>query len=217
MEIYDISLPITPEMVVWPGDPKVVLERVESMDSGAHANVSRLGCSVHTGTHVDAPHHFLNDGRTVETLSLKVLVGRVLVLQIDETVDLVTAPILEGFSIPSGTIRLLLKTRNSEIWKHGEDHFRGDFVAISADGAEWLVAHGIQLIGIDYLSVAPYQDSSPTHHILLEAGVVILEGVDLSCVVPGEYDLYCLPLKLAGSDGAPARAILVNKRNIPQG
>jgi arylformamidase len=97
MKIHDISLPITPEMVVWPGDPKVVLERVESMDSGAHANVSRLGCSVHTGTHVDAPHHFLNDGRTVETLSLKVLVGRVLVLQIDETVDLVTAPIFKRF------------------------------------------------------------------------------------------------------------------------
>ncbi len=208
MKIYDITLPIFPGMPIWPGDPALVLERVESMDDGAQVNVSRLACSVHTGTHVDAPHHFLNDGRTVESLPLDVLTGPAWVAALPLDADLVTAPVLEAASIPAGTTRLLLKTRNSEIWRRGEMHFQEDFVAVSPDGAEWLLAHGIRLIGVDYLSVAPFQDSDPTHHILLRAGVVILEGVDLSVVEPGAYDLYCLPLKLVGSDGAPARAIL---------
>lgn len=209
MKIFDITLPVFPGMPVWPGDPPLVLEQVEAMDSGAHVNVSRLDCSVHTGTHVDAPHHFLNDGRTVESLPLEVLTGPARVVAIPSSADLVTAPVLEAASIPPGTARLLLKTRNSEFWRRGERRFQEDFVAVSPDGAEWLVAHGIRLVGVDYLSVAPFQDSDPTHHILLEAGVVILEGVDLSAVQPGAYDLYCLPLKLVGSDGAPARAILV--------
>jgi len=209
MKIYDISLPISPAMPVWPGDPALVLERVESMDDGAHVNVSRLSCSVHTGTHVDAPHHFLNDGRTVESLSLDALTGPAWVAAIPPGADLVTAPVLEAASIPAGTTRLLMKTRNSEIWRRGEMRFQEDFVAVSPDGAEWLLAHGIRLIGVDYLSVAPFQDSDPTHHLLLKSGVVILEGVDLSAVEAGAYDLYCLPLKLVGSDGAPARAILV--------
>lgn len=209
MKIYDITLPISPAMPVWPGDPPLVLERVESMDAGAHANVSRLACSVHTGTHVDAPHHFLNDGRMVESLPLDALAGPVWVTAIPPGVDLVTAPVLEAASVPPGVTRLLLKTRNSELWRRGEDRFQEAFVAISPDGAQWLVEHGLRLVGVDYLSVAPFKDSDLTHRILLTAGVVILEGADLSVVEPGAYHLYCLPLKLVGSDGAPARAILV--------
>jgi arylformamidase len=211
MNIYDITLPITPGMPVWPGDPAVVLERVSSMDAGAHDNVSRLACSVHAGTHVDAPHHFLNDHRTVEALSLDVLTGPAQVTQIPEEVDLITAAILEGAEIPPGTTRLLLKTRNSKIWQRAENGFVRDFVGVSLDGAEWLVQAGVQLVGIDYLSIAPYKQSIPTHQALLKPGIVILEGVDLSLVSPGIYDLYCLPLKLVGSDGAPARAILISK------
>jgi arylformamidase len=209
MEIHDITLPVSPGMPVWPGDPPLVLEQLESMDAGAHANVSRLDCSVHTGTHVDAPHHFLNNGRTVESLPLDVLIGPVQVVAISSGAELVTASVLESASIPHGTTRLLLKTRNSDIWQRGEERFQENFVAVSSDGAEWLVAHGVRLVGVDYLSVAPFKNSGPTHHILLKAGMVILEGVDLSAVEPGVYDLYCLPLKLVGSDGAPARAILV--------
>ncbi len=209
MKIYDISLPISPDLPVWSGDPPVVLERVSSMDAGAHDNVSRLACSVHTGTHVDAPHHFLNDHRTVETLSLDVLTGPVQVIQIPEDVNLVTADVLEKAAVPSGTARLLLKTRNSRLWERGEKKFATDFVGVSVDGAEWLVRIGVKLVGIDYLSIAPYKQSIPTHQALLEPGIVILEGVDLSAVSPGIYDLYCLPLKLVGSDGAPARAILI--------
>jgi len=209
MKIYDISLPISPAMPVWPGDPPVVLEQVSSMDAGAHDNISRLGCSVHTGTHVDAPHHFLNDHRTVDALSLDVLNGPAQVVQIPEDVGLITADILEKAAIPSGTSRLLLKTCNSRLWERREKEFIKDFVGISVDGAEWLVQTGVKLVGIDYLSIAPYKKSIPTHQVLLKPGMIILEGVDLSAVSPGIYDLYCLPLKLVGSDGAPARAILI--------
>lgn len=207
--IYDITLPLSLQLPVWPGDPPFVLEQVESMDQGAHVNVSRLSCSVHTGTHVDAPHHFLNDGRTVEGLSLEALIGPAWVAAIPPEVSLVTAAVLEQAAIPPEVRRLLLKTRNSALWKQDSGRFHPDFVAIAPDGAEWIVARGMVLVGVDYLSVAPFQDSDPTHHVLLRAGVVILEGVDLSDVEAGAYELYCLPLKLVGSDGAPARAVLV--------
>lgn len=209
MKIHDITLSISPQIPVWPGDPAVVLEQVSSMDAGAHDNVSRLACGVHTGTHVDAPHHFLNDHRTVESLSLDILVGPAHVAQIPEDVTVVTADVLEKAGIPAGMKRLLLKTRNSNLWRLGEMEFFTGFVGISADGADWLVKHAVKLIGIDYLSVAPYHQSIPTHRTLLEVGMIIVEGLDLSAVAPGDYTLYCLPLKLVGSDGAPARAILV--------
>lgn len=207
--IYDITLPLSSQLPLWPGDPPFVLEQVEAMDQGAHVNVSRLSCSVHTGTHVDAPHHFLNDGRTVEGLSLEALIGPAWVAAIPPEVSLVTAAVLEQAAIPPGVRRLLLKTRNSALWQRDPSRFHPDFVAVAPDGAEWIVARGIALVGVDYLSVAPFQDSDPTHHVLLRAGVVILEGVDLSQVEAGAYELYCLPLKLVGSDGAPARAVLV--------
>ena len=210
MKIYDITVPISPGMPVWPGDPSVILEQVSSMDAGAHDNVSRLACGVHTGTHIDAPHHFLNDHRTVESLSLEVLTGPAQVIQIPDEVNLVTADVLEKAAIPSGTWRLLLKTRNSRLWERRQAAFATDFVGVAPDGAEWLVQAGVKLIGIDYLSIAPYKQGTPTHQVLLGPGIIILEGVDLSLVLPGSYDLYCLPLKLVGSDGAPARVILIS-------
>jgi arylformamidase len=209
MIIHDVTLPISPDMPVWPGDPSVVLERVSSMDAGAHDNVSRLACGVHTGTHVDAPHHFLNDGRTVESLSLDILIGPAMVVKIPDEAGVVNEAVLENAAIPAGTDRLLLRTRNSKLWEQDERNFFTGFVGISADGADWLVKHGVKLIGIDYLSVAPYHQSIPTHRALLEAGIIIIEGLDLSAIVPGPYTLYCLPLKLVGSDGAPARTILM--------
>jgi arylformamidase len=209
MRIYDVSLTISPALPVWPGDPRVVLEAVTSMDEGAQANVSRLIMSVHTGTHVDAPHHFLNDKRTVENLSLDVLTGPCFVLELPDTIDLVNRDVLVNAQIPSGTVRLLFKTHNSVRWSAGEKKFYRDFVALAEDGARYLVEGGIRLVGVDYLSVAPFKQSIPTHTILLQAGVIILEGLDLSEVPPGSYSLYCLPLKLLGSDGAPARTILI--------
>ena len=211
MKIFDISLTLSPALPVWPGDAPFELEQVESIDDGADANVSRLSTSVHLGTHVDAPHHFLNDGRTIENLPLDVLTGPCYVTQLPDGIEAITAEALEGMSLPSKSVRILFGTSNSRLWARGETEFREDFVAISEDGAKWLVERGVQLVGVDYLSVAPYTDSVPTHKILLQAGVVAVEGLDLSAVPRGFYELYCLPLKLQGSDGAPARAILIQR------
>lgn len=181
------------------------------MDAGAHANVSSISMSAHTGTHVDAPHHFLNDGRTIESLPLDALAGPALVVRIQDEVDSIDEEILGQAGIPGDAERILFKTRNSSLWQRGEKKFQPGFVSVSAGGAKWLVSRKVKLVGIDYLSVSPYKNSVPTHRALLGAGIVILEGVDLSAVTPGAYDLYCLPLKLVGSDGAPARTILVKE------
>lgn len=211
MNIFDISLAISPQLPVWPGDPPIELKQVESMDRGAHANVSHLSAGVHIGTHVDAPHHFLNDGRTVEQLPLDVLTGPCYVAQMPDGVEAITAEVLDGTSFPEGARRILFGTSNSRLWSRGETEFQENFVAVTGDGAEWLAQRGIQLVGVDYLSVAPYGDSVPTHQTLLRAGIVVVEGLNLSAVPRGFYELYCLPLKLLGSDGAPARAILIQK------
>ncbi|HET9589863.1 MAG TPA: cyclase family protein [Anaerolineales bacterium] len=209
MTIYDISLTISPDLPTWPGDPGLELALFESMNRGAHANVTTISSSVHLGTHVDAPHHFLNDGRTVESLPLDVLTGPCYVTQLPDGIEAITSEVLDRTEITSDMQRVLFGTRNSHWWARGETKFQTDFVAITEDGAEWLVERGVKLVGVDYLSVAPYGDSVPTHTVLLEAGVVLVEGLNLSQVMRGFYDLYCLPLKIAGSDGAPARAILI--------
>lgn len=209
MRIYDISLTISPELPVWPGDPAIVLERVASMEAGDEANVTFLKMSAHVGTHVDAPFHFLGgDTPTVEKLSLNVLIGRAYVLEIPPEADRIEAALLSRMNIPARTRRILFKTRNSQLWAKGESAFQTDFVALTEDAAHFLVERGIRLVGVDYLSVAPYSAGTPVHQILLRAGVVLLEGLNLSQVSPGRYSLYCLPLKIQGADGAPARAIL---------
>jgi arylformamidase len=208
-KIYDISLTVTPGLPVWPGDPPVMLQRVSKMEEGKHNNVSQLALSAHAGTHVDAPYHFIADGDTIEQLPVEVLVGPAEVIELPGDCALITADVLQQAGISDGTQRLLLKTRNSRYWTQPGLPFQTDFVAVSPDGAEYLVARGIRLIGIDYFSIAPFGDSVPTHRVLLGAKLVILEGADLSQVPAGQYELYCLPLKLGGSDGAPARAILI--------
>jgi arylformamidase len=209
MTIYDISLTISPDMPVWPGDPAVELTQVAFIDKGSNANVSHLSFGVHTGTHVDAPHHFLNDKNTVDNLPLEVLTGPCYVMQLPDDIDAITAEVLERMPFPTGTKRILFGTSNSHFWAQGEKTFQTGFVGVTEDGARWLVEKGIKLVGVDYLSVAPYKQSRPTHVALLEGGVVIVEGLNLSQVPRGFYDLYCLPLKIANCDGAPARAILV--------
>ena len=211
MKIFDISLTISPDLPVWPDDPLVELELIESMDAGAHANVSRLSAGVHMGTHVDAPHHYLNDGRTIEQLPLDVLTGPCYVTQLPDGVEAINAAALDGISLPTDATRILFGSSNSHFWSRGEREFQEDFVAVAEDGARWLVERGVRLVGVDYLSVAPFRDSVPTHTVLLQAGVVVVEGLDLSAVPRGFYDLYCLPLKLLGADGAPARAILIQR------
>ena len=211
MKIYDISLTITPGLPVWPGDPPVMLKRVSKMEEGKHNNVSQLALSAHAGTHVDAPYHFIADGETIEKLPLEILVGPAQVVELPADCTEITAQILRQAGIDDGMQRVLLKTRNSRYWTQPGLPFQTDFAALSPDGAEYLVARGVRLIGIDYFSIAPFNDSVPTHRVLLGAKLIILEGADLSQVPVGHYQLYCLPLKLGGSDGAPARAILIEE------
>jgi arylformamidase len=211
MKILDISVPISPTLPVWPGDSAIVLEQFRAISKGNTSTDSRLACSVHSGTHVDAPAHFIENGSNVEQLQLEVLIGRATVVERLND-DIITPDILEAQTLPAGTKRLLLKTKNSDLWTDPAHQFNPDFVALSTESARWIVNQGIKLVGIDYLSIQMFKDTEPlTHRILLEAGVIILEGLNLREVNPGEYQLICLPLKLAGSEGAPARAILIEQ------
>jgi arylformamidase len=208
-KIFDISLTMHPGMVVWPGDPPVEMHRLTKIEEGANCNVTFLSMAVHAGTHVDAPYHFLSDGTTIETLPLNVLVGPVQVVEMPEECGLIDRNALENVKFIPGVTRVLFKTRNQHTWAAGGREFDKNFVAVAADAAALLVEKGFRLVGVDYLSIAPFNSSRPTHEILLGAKVVLLEGINLTDVEPGFYTLYCLPLKLAGSDGAPARTILV--------
>ena len=209
MRTYDITLTISPDLVVWPDDPPVELFKTAAIANGSEANVSRIHMGVHTGTHVDAPYHFLDGGKTVDELEVGMLTGRAYVLHLDEGVDLITREVIEASSIPPRTKRVLFRTRNSNLWKDGHTKFDEEYVAIDPEAAALLIRRGVKLVGVDYLSVAAYTDTTPTHQILLQAGVIIVEGLNLSEVNQGRYTLYCLPLKIEGVDGAPARAILV--------
>lgn len=211
MKIWDISLTISPNLPTWPGDPKAVIERVSAISDGANANVSRMDMGVHTGTHVDAPLHFIDGTSAVEAMNLEVLIGPARVVQVADDVNVIDREVLEKLDIPDGTTRVLFKTRNSKYWANHVREFQTDFVGIDESGSKYLVEKGIRLVGVDYLSVAPYKQSRPTHQVLLGANMVIVEGVDLSAVQPGEYQLICLPLKIEGSDGAPARAVLIQE------
>ncbi len=210
MPIIDLSPAISPELPVWPGDPRVRLTRPASLASGDPFTLTELAMSAHTGSHVDAPAHYVRGGAGVDALPLEALIGPALVVDTDDA-DIITAGVLARLSIPPGTTRLLFRTRNSARGLMASPQFHTDFTAIAADGAEWLAAQGVQLVGIDYYSIAPYDDLAPTHQILLRAGVVIVEGLDMRQAPPGVYDLICLPLKLKDADGAPARAILITK------
>lgn len=208
MQIYDISVPISPELPTWPGDPTISIETASKIEKSAVVHVTALAIGAHTGTHIDAPWHFLEDGTLIEDISLKVLTGRVYVLELP-TVDLITAKVLEEAEIPPRTRRIIFKTTNSQLWHRTTPLFHTDFVALSADGAQYLVDRGVKLVGIDYFSIAPFDNLVDTHQILLRAGIVIVEGLDMTEVSQGRYTLYCLPLNLIGVEGAPARAILI--------
>jgi arylformamidase len=196
--IHDVSVPLRTGMVVYPGDPEFSIERVMSLAAGDVANVSRIDLGVHTGTHVDAPLHFLDGASSVEALDLDVLVGPAVVVEVPGTGDIGADAVVDGAE------RILFKTRNSAAW--AEDGFYEDYASISPEAATRLVEVGARLVGVDYLSVGGVE----THRTLLRAGVIAVEGLDLRGIEPGTYSLVCLPLKLDGSDGAPARAILID-------
>jgi arylformamidase len=203
VEIIDISVPIRPGMIVYEGDPEVHLERAASIADGATANISRLDLGVHTGTHVDAPVHFIEGAGGTDVLPLNVLVGDAYVVDATEIEGALDRAALERLALPERAERLILKTHNSKLWEL--DEFSHDFMRLTGDAARFLLTRGVRLVGIDYLSVGDEE----AHVELLRAGVVPLEGLDLRHVEPGPYRLVCLPLRLVGADGAPARAVLI--------
>jgi arylformamidase len=209
MEIIDISVPIGPGMVVYAGDPDVYMERVKTIAGGSSANVSKLDFGLHTGTHVDAPAHFIDGAPATESLPLDAMIGPALVVDATALTDHIDVEALSRLEIPAGTERVILKTKNSALWELPS--FSADFIGLLGEAAEALVSRGVRLVGIDYLSIGPKGNGVPTHVALLRAGVVILEGLDLRGVDPGVYELIALPLRIVGSDGAPTRALLVRR------
>ena len=210
-QILDVSLPISPEMLTWPSDPGVRIDPASRISEGKSANVSELHCGTHTGTHIDPPLHFLPGGDSVDQIPPEVLVGSAVVADLTAVERSIGPEELESLNLAAGVERLLFHTRNSKIWREPSPAFTEDYVAVSADGARWLVDHGIRLVGIDYLSIEHRRTPGhPTHVTLLNAGVVIVEGLNLDGVAAGDYTLICLPLKIAGGDGGPSRALLLS-------
>jgi len=205
MTLIDVSVPLDSNVPTYPGNTPFTIEPVLRTGHGDRGNVSTLHLSAHSGTHVDAPWHSLNDGARTESLSLDVLIGPARVVELS-TRRGITAEDLAPLNL-AGETRVLFKTPNSNLWESSD--FNPAFVGVTESGARHLVDSGIKLVGIDYLSVEVFHTpGAPAHHALLSAGVVIIEGLNLRDVAPGMYELFCLPLRIIGCDGAPARVLL---------
>ena len=208
--IYDISLPIRNGGLVYPGNPAISITAQQAISQGAGANVSRLDFGSHTGTHVDAPKHFFDDGGGVDALSLDILMGPARLLAFADSVLSIGEAELSAYDL-SGVTRVLLKTRNSSWLASGSTEFHPDYTYVAPDGAEYLASLGVKLVGVDYLSVEQFHSGHhKTHRTLLEREIIIVEGLLLSDVPAGNYELRCLPILFPGLDGAPARAVLVS-------
>jgi arylformamidase len=208
--IYDITVPISNELPTWPGDPSVQLTVWRSLSSGNGANVSNLNFGAHTGTHVDAPAHFIEGAAKIESLPLDVLIGEAQVVEVPDDLHVIEREFVMAQYTP-GTPRILFKTRNSAFWSESNPEFHTDFTYLDLKAAESLVEQGVKLVGIDYLSIEKYDSPKhETHLALLSHGVVILEGLNLTDIPAGNYELICLPLRLRSNkgDGAPARVVL---------
>ena len=207
--IFDISLPLRSGGLVYPGNPAISITAQQAISQGAGANVSRIDMGSHTGTHVDAPRHFFDDGAGVDALALDVLMGPARLLAFEDSVMSIGEAELRAHDL-TGVTRVLLKTRNSAWLASGSTEFHPDYTYLAPDGAEYLAALGMQLVGVDYLSVEQFHSGHHrTHRTLLQKGIVIIEGLLLHDVPSGTYELRCLPVLFPGLDGAPARAVLV--------
>lgn len=205
MKLIDVSVPIDAHLATYPGHTPFGLEPDARVSDGAACSRSTMRMSVHTGTHVDAPRHLLDEGPGAASLPLEMLCGRTRVVELT-TRRGVTAEDLAAFDLRED-LRLLLKTHNSTFW--GDPVFHDDYVGVTENGARYLVDHGVKVLGVDYLSVEPYNTpGSPAHHTLLGAGTIVIEGLNLRDVDPGTYEMFCLPLAIVGADGAPARVVL---------
>lgn len=211
--LYDVTLPLGPSMPTWPGDPPVSIEPALTIEQDG-ARVSKLALGSHTGTHIDAPAHLLPGGQDTGTLDLHHLIGPALVIYLPEAAAITRTELLLATRAYRSILdkppwRLLLKTRNSDRGILARE-FTPDYVALTQDAAEWLADQGAVLVGIDALSVDPFDDARcSAHRVLLAKRIIIVEGLDLREVAPGVYNLVCLPLRIPHGDGAPARAVLL--------
>ena len=213
MRLLDVSVRLSATTPTFPGNPAFACDPVKRVARGDSANVSALRLGTHTGTHVDAPRHFFDAAPGVDALPLDVLIGPAVVVEIAGPRRGIEAGDLAGAEL-AGETRVLLKTGNSALWQSHE--FHSDFAFLDESGARFLLDRGIRLVGVDYLSVEQYKrPGAPVHRLLLERGVVIVEGLDLSLVSAGRYEMYCLPLDIADADGAPARVVLRDPREAP--
>jgi len=205
MKLIDISVPLDASLPTYPGNTPFSLQPIKRIARGESSNVSTIHMSAHAGTHVDAPRHFFDQGLGAEALPLEMLLGRTRVIEITSRRG-VEAADLEHFDL-SEDVRLLIKTANSRLW--GSAEFRPDYIGITESAARHLIDHGIKVVGVDYLSVEEYQKpGAPAHRVLLGGGTIVIEGLNLRDVDPGIYEMLCLPLRIVGSDGAPARVLL---------
>lgn len=209
-EIIDITRPISEDTVVWPGDPNVVIDKIASMDRGDHNNISAAHMSLHTGTHIDAPRHFIANGKDTASVDLARFIGRAKVFDMTGH-SVIDAAALSNLCIGENDI-VLFKTANGRLWD--EPEFAENFVYLSEDAAWELLNRGVKSVGIDYLSIeAFHSEGAPVHHILLSHEIGIIEGLDLRNVDSGVYYIVCLPLKITGADGSPVRAVLLRDIN----
>jgi len=212
----DISLPISPGLLVWPGNPAVEIRAVQRMADGDGADVSELRIGTHTGTHIDPPRHMVEGASGVDQVPLEVLIGPCTVVDARGRRGALGADDLGSLNVPTGADRVLLRTDNSELWRHMPAEFPDQYVSLAPDGAHWIVDAGIRLIGIDFLGIEQRGAAGhPAHIELLTHGVTIVEGLDLGHVDPGPYQLTVLPLRIIDGDGGPARAVLVSDRAEP--
>lgn len=211
MQIYDISIQISEGTPVWEGEDGVTISNLNKINATSDFNVSRIELGVHSGTHVDAPYHVLENGYSVDQIPLDALVGSSQVVEIPDSVSVIDNNCLKNLDFIDGIERILFKTSNSQYWKEDRYKFKKEYVALNSQGAKYLADMDLRLVGIDYFSVSTYNDLIHPHKILLHRGVVILENADLRKVLPGIYELICLPLNILGVEGAPARAVLISR------
>ena len=208
MRIIDISVPIDDKAPLWPGNIGPKTKRLSNIENGSEYNETSIEMNVHTGTHIDAPLHFIKNGQSIDKMNPSIFIGSVFIVHLPDVRE-ITAKDLEKINLPKNVNRILFKTSNSLLWNKDNSEFEKEYVGITSDAATWLVEKKITLVGIDYISIATFKETVEVHNILLKEGIAVLEAINLINVEGDNYKLVCLPIKITNAEGAPARAVLI--------
>lgn len=210
MKIIDISISLGEKIPYWPGSSGVKIRQVSDMEKGGVCNETSIDMNSHVGTHIDAPRHFLPAGKAIDQMHLSVFMGSVFVVHLPRAKK-ITSVELEKVKIPNGIRRILFKTSNSSLWKKRVSKFTKKYVGITPDAAIWLSKRDLVLIGVDYLSVADFDEAAAVHEVLFKENIALLEGINLTKATQGMYELICFPIKASGLEASPVRAVLIKK------